>query len=116
MVAMLLNALASVILAIVVAQSGPKVSARFERGFISDRLVLKNRSSSALNTVFLELDGRYIFRIPKISPGVQSFDLQRVFEDSEANRPGPGYVPRRLRIIYEGGEEEIPVARRQGDS
>lgn len=106
---MALNALLALLVSLGVILARTSWSARYEPGFPSDMLVVKNAGQDKLRGVRLVLDGRFVHEVRLLGPGVHGFEIQRAFEDAQENRPPSGYRPRALRIQHEDGVEEVQV-------
>lgn len=112
--AMILNAVLALSVSLGIFLARTSWSARYEPGFPSDMLVLKNAGGDKLREVRLVLDGRFTHRVRALGPGVHGFEIQRAFEDAQENRPPSGYIPRELVILHARGVEEMKVDEREG--
>lgn len=108
-IAMVVNVFLAGGLALAIELSRTSLSARYEPGFPSDMLMVKNGGEQRLFDVVLEIDGRYLHQVRSLRPGVHGFEVQRAFEDRQENRPAAGYVPRLLKVMHRGGQETIEV-------
>lgn len=111
--AMVLNAVVALGVAITVVAIRPTLSARFEPGFPSDMLLVKNGTGARLEEVVLELDQRWVARVRRLEPGVRGFELKHAFEDVSEARPPNGYVPRSLTVSHSEGSATIEVSIRR---
>ena len=110
--AMVANILLALVLGIVIAGSKSFLHAQFEPGFPSDMLVVRHKGRRDLRNVLLELDGRFIHRVPVLRKGTVAFEVPGFFEDEQRRSPGKGFRPHRLRVVHATVVEEIEVAAR----
>lgn len=109
------NVVLAVALFAFIELSRPSLSARYEPGFPSNMLIVKN-TGARLVDVRLVIDGRFVHRTRALDPGVHGFEVQRAFEDDLEARPEAHYVPERLRVEHAAGAQEILVAQRRSGS
>ena len=112
--AMVVNGLIAIAVATAIIANRPSLRASYEPGFPADLLVLSNRGTK--REVVLLLDDRYAHRVRTLGPGIHGFEVQRAFEDDQANPPQAGYVPRRLLVMHGDGREEVEIIRPADDS
>ncbi len=107
--AVAVNTVLALALGLALSASGPRIFASLQRDFPSDRLVLDNRGPP-LDSVRLELDGRFGREVLRLEPGKTDLEL-RSFRDREGRRPRGGQAPKRLQVHHQGGVEVIEVVR-----
>lgn len=82
----------------------------YQPGFPSNMLVVKNEGGRALKDVTLLLDNRYIFKAEQLDNGVNGFEVNHVFHDSNDLTPSDTYRPHEVEIRVRGNKVLLPIS------